>query len=140
MKTEDLKANFINGIPHFRIVIGALVVLIIVVFLLFGGDEKHKHALLMIDFVELSGEKPDTDVVRIKNTIKIGGMLRCGKDGEYIDKIHTIDKTIKDCCAMDSDGNYYVRPSILNWISSKGWRFQQREYVGNGTSRYYFVK
>lgn len=72
--------------------------------------------------------------------LKIGGMLRCGKDGEYIDKIHTIDKTIKDCCAMDSDGNYYVRPSILNWISSKGWKFQQREYVGNGTSRYYFVK
>lgn len=51
MKTEDLKANFINGIPHFRIVIGALVVLIIVVFLLFGGYEKHKHALLMIDLL-----------------------------------------------------------------------------------------
>ena len=135
MKTEKQKANLINGmingVPHFRIVIGALGAFVIGCFLFFGGCEKHKHAILMIDFAE----RPDTDVALVKNTLKIGGLLRCGQDGEYIEKIHSIDKTIKDCCAKDSHGEYYIRPSILNWISSKGWKFQE-----HFADRYYFVK
>ena len=135
MKTENLKANRINGIPHFRIVIGVLVVLVTGCFLFFGGCEKRKHAILMIEFVQRGDEKPDTDVVLVKNTLEIGGLLRCGNDDVYIEKIQSIDKTIKDCCAKDSEDKYYIRPSILNWISSKGWKFQERF-----ADRYYFIK
>ena len=96
------------------------------------------HAVLTVRF----SASPETDVTQIKNTLKIGGMLRCGYDREYTKTIKQIDKKFDDFGAADSNGAYYILPAVLNWISSQGWKFQQKFCVNmnNDNAEYFFVK
>ena len=102
-----------------------------------SGDSG-KHSVLTVRF----SSRPETDVTRIKNTLKIGGMLKCGYNRDYTMVVEKIDKKFDDFGAVDSNGSYYILPAVLNWISSQGWKFQQKFCVNmnDDNAEYYFVK
>ena len=147
MEIENLKANLINGISSFRIVIGILIVFVVGYLLVFGGCGKRvgdtegssRHAVLIVTF----SDDVDADTVRIKNALRVGGVLKCGSDEKYVEVIESIDKTFElRFAALDSKGSYQILPAVLNWISSQGWTFQQKFCINmnHANAEYYFVK
>ena len=69
-------------------------------------------------------------------------MLKCGYNRDYTMVVEKIDKKFDDFGAVDSNGSYYILPAVLNWISSQGWKFQQKFCVNmnDDNAEYYFVK
>lgn len=117
-----------------------LVAVIVVLVAIFGGfgNKNEKHAVLTVTF----GDSPETDHAQIENTLKIGGFLKCGADSDYVKVLKDIDSKFENYGAIDSKGAYYILPAVLNWISSKGWKFQQKFCINmnDNNAQYYFVK
>ncbi len=114
------------------------VIIAIVAALWIFGDKAEKHAVLTVTF----GDFPETDQAQIANALKIGGLLKCGADSKYVKVLKGIDSKFERYGAIDSNGSYYILPAVLNWISSKGWKFQQKFCINmnNDNAQYFFVK
>ena len=97
-----------------------------------------KNAVLVV----YMSDEPDTDVLLIKNTLRNGGLLKCGTDEKYVKFVQSIDSSFIAYTAFDSKGAYRIQPALWNWICSQGWKFQQKFCINlnEGNAEYYFVK
>ena len=111
---------------------------VLIGWLIFGSGNADKRAVLLVRF----RDNPTTDTQLIENTLKIGGLLDCGSDQQYVKVIKSMDGDFDKFGATDSQGSYYIMPAVLNWISSKGWKFQQKFCINlnNDNAEYYFTK
>ena len=115
-----------------------IAIAILIGWLIFDSDSTEKKAVLLVRF----SETPTTDIQLIENALKIGGLLDCGSNQQYVNVIKSIDEDVDKFGAKDSKGSYYIMPAVLNWISSKGWKFQQKFCINlnNDNAEYYFTK
>ena len=82
-----------------------------------------KHAVLIVRLNNGYGD--DADAEQICNALKIGGYLELSADKRGAEFIRSIDEKFDVFGASDANGTYYIKPAILNWISSHGWKLQQ---------------
>lgn len=96
------------------------------------------HAILKVTF----SSSPEKDETLLRNVLRIGGSLECGYDSEYANFLRSYDENFDMAAASDSNGKYRIHPAVLNWISSKGWKFQQKFCINlnEDNAEYYFVK
>lgn len=142
-KRPSSSASRTNGLKIRKKTIYMIVGILMVWFLYCKGyipflGVSGRHAVLTVRF----SSNPETDITRITNTLKIGGMLKCGYDKEYAKVVESIDEKFDKFGAADSNGSYYILPAVLNWISSQGWKFQQKFCINmnDDNAEYYFVK
>ena len=97
------------------------------------------HAILVVRF---SNAEPDMDKVLLNNALRIGGILVCGYDSEYVKVLREYDENFDAAAASNKDGQFTIQPAVLNWISSKGWKFQQKFCINlnENNAEYYFIK
>ena len=114
-----------------------LITLIAIAMIFFCGCSE-RHAILIVSFHGL----PDKDNILLQNALRTGGSLRCGDSSDYVDFLRSYDRYFDTTAASDSNGQFLIRPAILNWISSNGWKFQQKFCINlnEGNAEYYFVK
>lgn len=96
------------------------------------------HAVLVVRF---SGT-PDVDEVLVKNVLSKGGAITCGYDSDYVRFLRRYDEDFDEAAASNKDGKFSIHPAVLNWISSKGWKFQQKFCINlnDENAEYYFIK
>ncbi len=96
------------------------------------------HAILVVRF----DSSPEEDRVLLENVLRKGGGLTCGYDSDYVAFLRRYDENFDAAAASDKDGKFSIQPAILNWISSKGWKFQQKFCINlnNDNAEYYFIK
>ncbi len=101
-------------------------------------DGGRRHALLVVTF----SKSPVKDATLLSNVLRTGGSLECGSSGDYVSFLRENDENFDMAAASDENGKFIVRPAILNWISSKGWKFQQKFCINLNADNieYYFVK
>lgn len=115
-----------------------LITLVAAAMIFICGCREEEHAVLEVTF----SSSPEKDKTLLQNVLRIGGSLECGHNSEYVDFLRSCDENFERTAASDSDGRYRIRAAILNWISSKGWKFQQKFCINlnENNSEYYFVK
>lgn len=96
------------------------------------------HAILVVKFSSI----PDKDKVLLRNVLRTGGALTCGYDSDYANFLREFDPNFEFAAASNADGKYIIHPAVLNWISSKGWKFQQKFCINMNyeNAEYYFIK
>lgn len=96
------------------------------------------HAVLVVRF----SSSPDEDRVLLGNALRKGGMITCGYDGDYVRFLREYDEDFDEAAASNKDGKFSIHPAVLNWISSKGWKFQQKFCINlnDENAEYYFIK
>lgn len=96
------------------------------------------RAILIVRF----SNSPDMDKVLLNNALRVGGLITCGNDGDYVTFLRSYDKNFDAKAATNSKGDFLIRPAVLNWLSSKGWKFQQKFCINlnEDNAEYYFVK
>ena len=96
------------------------------------------HSILIVQF----SQSPDKDKVLLDNALRVGGMITCGSDGDYVTFLRNYDENFDAAAAENSNGKFVIRPAVLNWLSSKGWKFQQKFCINlnEDNAEYYFVK
>ncbi len=96
------------------------------------------HAILIVRF----SDSPEQDKVLLENVLRKGGSITCGNDSKYTAFLRNYDREFDMAAATDRDGSFLITPTILNWISSKGWKFQQKFCINlnHDNAEYYFVK
>jgi len=116
----------------------AIAILAVICLLFFNSGNKESHAVLLVRF----RDNPNTDTKLIENALKVGGLLDCGHNRQYVKVIKSMGDDFDKFGAEDSEGSYFILPAVLNWISSKGWKFQQKFCINmnNDNAEYYFTK
>lgn len=96
------------------------------------------HSILVVRF----SNNPDKDRVLLDNVLRVGGAITCGCDNDYVSFLRNYDGNFDATAALDREGRYVIQPAVLNWISSRGWKFQQKFCVNlnHDNAEYYFVK
>jgi len=96
------------------------------------------HALLVVQF----SNNPEKDSVLLRNVLRTGGAINCGCDGDYVKFLREYDENFDMAAASNKDGQFSIQPAVLNWIASKGWKFQQKFCINLNAdnAEYYFVK
>ena len=96
------------------------------------------HAVLVVRFSGI----PDVDETLVKNVLSKGGAITCGYDSDYVRFLREYDEDFDEATASDKDGKFLIHPAVLNWISSKGWKFQQKFCINLNEENveYYFIK
>ena len=125
------RKKFSIGRVNIALALGILAILVACYAYFYGiniegyfGSFMGKHAVLIIrinnDFKDL-----DPDAEQIRNALKVGGYVELATDKSGAEFIRSVDVKFDLFGASDANGEFYIRPAVLNWISSHGWKLQQ---------------
>lgn len=96
------------------------------------------NAVLIVHF----DDDAEADDVLLDNTLRRGGYLEMSTSSAYVEFLRKHDKYFDLAAASNEEGKFLVLPAILNWVSSKGWKFQQKFCINlnSDNAEYYFVR
>lgn len=139
MSEEMKSAGNVFWPVFFAIVLAACVCKIVPTFVgALDTTGNFRNAVLIVKF----SEDPNMDDVLLNNVIMHGGFLEMSASSEYVDFLRKHYPKFDCAAAANKDGQFAVIPAIFNWISSKGWKFQQKFCINlnDQNAEYYFVR
>lgn len=101
-----------------------------------GLSENKNHKVLIVSLSNSSGLA--NDKVYIEKALRNGGYIEIDTD-----TVRSIDpKWLDNYSTTNGEGSYLVRPMLLNWVSSRGWKLQTVFCVNLNVENqeFYFIK